>query len=92
MKKSTAVAKNGKKEKESPKNYLDLPEGFEVPKVEDNETFEAVAEIRKEKDGKFCVVSIDGIPLKEEDERDEEETEPETIGAGAKRAAMREEY
>jgi hypothetical protein len=90
--KKTKSAAVGKKDKER-RNYLTLPEDFEAPKVEDGETFEAVAEIRKEKDGKFCVVTLDGIPLKEEDARDDEEGEDqETIGAGAKRAASREDY
>lgn len=73
--------KPGKKPR---KNYIELPEDFDAPDVEKGETFEAVAEIRKDKDG-YCVVSLDGVPLKEDKPDDEPDDEEETLGAGARR-------
>lgn len=79
MKKPKAADK--KKEK-----YVTPPEGFEVPDIEDGETFEVLMEITKKKDG-LCISSWDGIEVEDDgDEAKEAEEEVETIGAGAKRA------
>lgn len=85
MKKPTkAKAADEKKPRE---NYVTPPEGFEVPDVEDGETFEAVVTFTKKKDG-ICITAWDGIPVKEEDADEREEEEAESIGAGARRAAQ----
>jgi hypothetical protein len=66
-------------------NYITLPDDFEVPETEEGKTFEAVAAIRKDPDGKYCVVSLDGVPLKEDKESaDEDAMETESLGMGAK--------
>lgn len=89
MKKPTLVIAVGEKKKPRKSEYeneITLPEGFEHPPAEDGEEFEAVATVRRKK-GKFCVVALDGVPMKDEKERedDPEEDEP-SIGVGAKTA------
>lgn len=76
MKKPKAADK--KKEK-----YVTPPEGFEVPDIEEGETFEVLMEVTKKKDG-LCITSWDGIEV-EDDGKEVEEEEVESIGAGAKR-------
>lgn len=84
MKKPTKAKEADKKKPRE--NYITPPEDFEVPDVEEGETFDAVVTFTKKKDG-ICVTAWDGIPVKEEDEREEDE-DTESIGAGARRAAM----
>lgn len=76
--------KPAKAEKKPRENYVKPPEDFEVPELEDGETFEVVMEITKKKDG-LCISAWDGIPVKDPEKSDEEEPEPESIGAGARR-------
>ncbi len=85
MKKPTLVIAVGEKKKPR-KNYLDIPEGFDLPKIEEGDTFEAVVEIKREKGGGNCVTTIDGVPMEKEKSEDTEWDETETIGAGAKNA------
>lgn len=71
--------------KKDRENYVEPPKDFEVPELEENETFEVVMEVTKKKEG-LCITAWDGIEVPkdgEEDEASEEETE--TIGAGARR-------
>lgn len=82
MKKLKSAAVGEKKEHR--KNYVTFPDEFEVPKIEVGETFEAVVEFTRKKDG-YCVSAVDGIATKDGEEEVAEE-EVETIGAGARRA------
>lgn len=97
MKKTPAIGKDDAKKKEKA-NYLDLPTDYEDPKIDVGETFEAVAEIRRDKDG-YCVVSLDGVPTDAEKEkrdamgeRDDDEDDTQSIGAGARKAAQPQDY
>lgn len=75
--------KKPKPVKKQREGYVKPPKDFEVPELEVGETFEAVFEITKKKDG-LCITAWDGISVDEKKERDEAEPE-ESIGAGAKR-------
>lgn len=79
--------KSKSENKKKRENYVQPPKDFEVPELEVGETFEAVIEFTKKKDG-LCISAWDGIPVDEKKERsdDESEPEPESIGAGARRA------
>jgi hypothetical protein len=56
-----------------------------VPATKEGKTFEEVVEIRKDEDGRYCIVSIAGVPL-EEDREEEDEGSDESLGGGAKSA------
>lgn len=55
-----------------------LPSGVDVSALEDGEEMEVLAKIRKEKDGKACLVEVEGFSLSDEDgEEVEDEVEVE---------------
>lgn len=85
MKKPKKASREEKKK--GREHYVTPPEDFEVPEIEEGETFEVVMEVKKKADG-LCIISWDGVPVKDEDEREEEADAeaPESIGAGARRA------
>lgn len=48
------------------KIYIEMPEGYDPPEVEDGQKFEAVVEFQRE--GKrFCAKSVDGVPYAEKE-------------------------
>lgn len=54
---------------------FELPEGLDVTDLEEGEEMEVLAKIRKEKDGKACLVELEGFSLKETEEVEEDEDE-----------------
>lgn len=51
---------------------ITLPEGYEMPEnARPGEAFEAVISIRPDDDGGFTMLTIDGMPMAEEEEMNE---------------------
>lgn len=67
---------------EKPEVTFDTPRGLDLTDIKDGEEKEIVAVIRKEEDGKACLVSVNGIKLNEDEpeaEDDSVEEEVETV-------------
>lgn len=66
---------------------FDAPEGLDLTDVPEGQETEVVAKIRKKPDGRLCLVSVNGVSLKEEepeeenlDEEMDEETDADSYG------------
>ncbi len=80
-------AKESAKEEGAKKQYLTPPEGYSPPDdSEAGDTFDATVRFKIEDDGRYCIVTIDGVPFDEEEKI--EEPEPPTMAEAA--AAHRE--
>lgn len=55
-----------------------IPEGFEIPEgLKEGDTFEAMAELQVESDGKVSIVSLEGCECEDEMDGEDDESEDE---------------
>ena len=62
-----------KPEKDSAEPTFTLPKGVDFTDVKEGDEKEVTAVLRKEGDGKVCILKINGVPLDQEDPEEESE-------------------
>jgi hypothetical protein len=73
------IAISAKPESDSETTF-DLPKGVDFTDVKEGDEKEVTAVLRKEADGKVCIVKVNGVPLNKDDEEEESSDEQEAEG------------
>ena len=76
-----------------PETYIPMPEGFEIPQgAQQNEEFDVTVRVKME-DGKLVALKVNGIPLPNSKEGEEEEdAQMPMMGKGIMEAARKDGY
>jgi len=61
---------------------FDLPKGVDFTDVKEGDEKEVIAVLRKEADGRVCIVKVNGVSLKDDVEPDDDEDDSEEMPDG----------